>query len=222
MGGTVAAAEDFAAAVVGDFAAAATADIVGGYGGYHGGNGGYHGGYAAPSFNRTPSFTQPRMTSVTPRSEFGNANRSGAFNEGNRFSNASVNRVNNFNNVNRMGLGWNNPYNGYHQGWNHGYWNGNLGGGWGWRPYGYGYGGYGLGGYGLGGFGYGLAGGLGMGLGWGLSSWMYGPMLNNWGYSNYNNPYYGGGYGYGGNVASRAADRLRLFAADRPPKCAAG
>ena len=142
------------------------------------------------------------MTSVTPRSEFGNANRSGAFNEGNRFSNASVNRVNNFNNVNRMGLGWNNPYNGYHQGWNHGYWNGNLGGGWGWRPYGYGYGGYGLGGYGLGGFGYGLAGGLGMGLGWGLSSWMYGPMLNNWGYSNYNNPYYGGGYGYGGNVAS--------------------
>ena len=29
---------------------------------------------------------------------------------------------------------------GYHQGWHHGYWNGNFGGGWGWRPYGYGYG----------------------------------------------------------------------------------
>ena len=39
-----------------------------------------------------------------------------------------------------MGVGWNNPYMGYHQGWQHGYWNGNFGGGWGWRPYGYGYG----------------------------------------------------------------------------------
>ena len=37
-----------------------------------------------------------------------------------------------------------------------------------------------------------------MGMGWGLSSWMFGPMLYNWGYSNYYNPYYGGGYGYGG------------------------
>ena len=29
-------------------------------------------------------------------------------------------------------------------------------------------------------------------MGWGLSSWMFGPMLYNWGYSNYSNPYYGG------------------------------
>jgi tetratricopeptide (TPR) repeat protein len=38
-----------------------------------------------------------------------------------------------------------------------------------------------------------------MGLGYGLSSWLFGPMLYNWGYANYNNPYYGaGGYGGGG------------------------
>ena len=97
---------------------------------------------------------------------------------------------------NRMGAGWHNPYMGYHQGWAHGYWNGHYAGGWGWRPYGFGYGGYG--GFG-GGFGYGLGWGLGMGLGWGLSSWMFGPMLYNWGYSNYYNPYYGG-YGDGGNT----------------------
>jgi tetratricopeptide (TPR) repeat protein len=196
----------------------------GGFGGGMGGGfGGYRGGYASPSFNRTPSFTPPHTISSMPRSEFGGANRFNSLNGGNRFENVNrmnnvnsfnragtfnnvnrvgtvnnVNRVNNFNNVNRMGVGWNNPYTGYHQGWNHGYWNGNFGGGWGWRPYGYG---YGLGGYGLGGFGYGLGGGLGLGLGWGLSSWMFGPMLYNWGYSNYYNPYYGGGYGYGGNTA---------------------
>jgi tetratricopeptide (TPR) repeat protein len=198
----------------------------GGYGGFRGGMGGgyggYRGGYAAPSFNRTPSFTQPHTISSMPRSEFGGANRFNSINEGNRFNNVNrmnnvnsfnragtlnnvnrvgtvnnVNRVNNFNNVNRMGVGWHNPYMGYHQGWYHGYWNGNFGGGWGWRPYGYG---YGLGGYGLGGFGYGLGWGLGTGLGWGLSSWMFGPMLYNWGYSNYSNPYYVGGYGYGGNA----------------------
>jgi tetratricopeptide (TPR) repeat protein len=191
-------------------------------GGVGGGYGGYRGGYSASSFNRTPSFSQPRSISAMPRSEVGNANRFNSFNEGNRFNNINsgnrvnnvnafnrgntfnsvnnVNRVNNFNNVNRMGMGWNNPYMGYHQGWYHGAWNGNFGGGWGWRPYGYGYGGYGLGGYGLGGFGYGLGWGLGMGMGWGLSSWMFGPMLYNWGYSNYYNPYYGG-YGYGGNAA---------------------
>ena len=40
--------------------------------------------------------------------------------------------------------------------------------------------------------------GLGMGMGYGLSSWLFGPMLYNWGYANYSNPYYGGG-GYGGD-----------------------
>jgi tetratricopeptide (TPR) repeat protein len=60
-----------------------------------------------------------------------------------------------------------------------GYGLGGLGyGGWGYP--GYGYGGYGLGGYGL---------GLGNG-GWGLSSWAYGPMVYDWGYSTYSNPYY--------------------------------
>jgi hypothetical protein len=67
----------------------------------------------------------------------------------------------------------------------HGYWNGHNAGGFGWRPYGYGFGYPGF-------FGGGLGWGLGLGLGWGLSSWMFGPMLYNWGYSNYYNPYYGG------------------------------
>jgi tetratricopeptide (TPR) repeat protein len=168
----------------------------GGHGGGHGGGGGvraggyggYRGGYAAPAVNRTPSFSTPRtmpqaartMPQVS-RNQVGNVNR---------FNN--VNRVNTFNNtnVNRMGVGWNNPYMGPHQGWVHGYWNGHYPGGFGWRPYGYGYPGY----WG-GGFGGGLGFGLGMGLGWGLSSWLYGPMLYGWGYSNYYNPYYGGGYG---------------------------
>jgi tetratricopeptide (TPR) repeat protein len=189
-----------------------------GGGGYRGGGGfaggaygGYRGGYAAPSFNRTPSFSMPQSS---PHVQYGNVNRSNSVNtmnrgnqfnsvnNGNRFNSVNnvnrVNTVNNVNNVNanRMGAGWNNPYMGYHQGWVHGYWNGNYAGGWGWRPYGYGYGGFG---YGLGG---GLGFGLGMGLGWGLSSWMYGPMLNNWGYSNYSNPYYGGG-GYGNSVVAQ-------------------
>jgi tetratricopeptide (TPR) repeat protein len=179
-------------------------------GGYGGGYGGFHGGYAAPSFNRTPSFTMPHTVSAMPRSEFGNVNRGNSFNNVGRVNNVgNVNRVNNFSNVNRvtnvnnvnrvgnltnvnrMGNGWHNPYMGYHQGWEHGYWNGNFGGGWGWRPYGYGWGGFG------GGLGYGMGLGLGTGLGWGLSSWMFGPMLYNSGYSNYYNPYYGG---YGGNT----------------------
>ena len=41
---------------------------------------------------------------------------------------------------------------------------------------------------------------------------MFGPMLYNWGYSNYYNPYYGG---YGGNTVVAAADRLRLLATDQ-------
>jgi hypothetical protein len=183
--------------------------VGGGYGGGFrggevGGFGGYRGGYGAQSFNRTPSFTPPHTVSGMPRNDFGNVNRMGNvnnFNRPNAFNNNNVgrfnavnngnriNNINNFNNtnINRMGVGWHNPYVGYHQGWNHGYWNGNFGGGWGWRPWGYG--------YGLGGFGYGLGWGLGMGAGWGLSSWMFGPMLYNWGYSGYYNPYYAGGAG---------------------------
>jgi len=114
----------------------------------------------------------------------------------------NVNRVNTVNNtnVNRMGVGWHNPYVGYHQGWVHGYWNGHYPGGFGWRPLGYGYGYPGF--YG-GGLGFGLGMGLGMGLGWGLSPWLYGPMLYNYGYSNYYNPYYGGGYGGYAGVAQQ-------------------
>ena len=49
-----------------------------------------------------------------------------------------------------------------------------------------------------------------MGMGWGLSSWMFGPMLYNWGYSNYYNPTTAAGTA---TAATRgaAADRVRLF-----------
>jgi tetratricopeptide (TPR) repeat protein len=123
---------------------------------------------------------------------------------------ANINRTQ----IGRQGLGWRNPYLGYHQNWMHGYWHGNHPGNYAWNrnyfgwPYygglgfgglgygGLGYGGLGYGGYGYGGWGNGLWGlgglglGLGAGLGWGLSSWAYGPSLYNWGYSNYYNPYY--------------------------------
>ena len=107
--------------------------------------------------------------------------------------------------MNRMGYGWHNNYMGYHSGWVHGYWNGHYPGGFGWRPYGYGYPAMGYG-YGYGGYGFG--GGLGLrawGWAWagGFRSWMMGPMLYNWGYSNYNNPYYGGGYGGGNAVVAQ-------------------
>ena len=44
-----------------------------------------------------------------------------------------------------------------------------------------------------------------MGMGYGLSSWLFGPMLYNSGYSNYSNPYYGGGYGGGTQVVGQPA-----------------
>jgi tetratricopeptide (TPR) repeat protein len=205
----------------------------GGGGGMH--FGGYHpaGGFhpAAPAFNRTPSFSTPRAFTqphygapgmrpgagpvpgyrgVEPRLAPGVgvrgmgpnpfAARTGNINPG-AFANARTGAI-----ANRPGMGWHNPYLGYHQNWMHGYWNGHYPGGWGWRG-GYGYPGYGYwggyGGWGLGygGFGWGLGPGLGMGLGlgmgYGLASWLYGPMLYNWGYSNYYNPYYQAG-AYGG------------------------
>jgi tetratricopeptide (TPR) repeat protein len=200
--------------------------------GIHGGavggfRGGYAGvgfrGYSAPAFNRTPSFSMPRATPGLSSNVYGNANRfnaatnlnrAGAVNNLNRLAPAAnlnrVNTVNNFNrantfnnaNVNRLGVGWNNPYMAYHNGWVHGYWNGHYPGGFGWRPYGYGYPGFY--GAGWGGLGLGLGLGAGLGLGWGLSPWLYGPMLYNYGYSNYSNPYYGAGYGGGAVVAQPA------------------
>jgi tetratricopeptide (TPR) repeat protein len=64
--------------------------------------------------------------------------------------------------------------------------------------FGLGYGGYGWGGYGgWGGGGYGGWGGYGGygGYGYGYSPGLYGSSLYDWGYSNYDNPYYSG-YGY--------------------------
>ena len=168
-----------------------------------------------PAFNRTPSFSTPRtyladepqrvwqrQWSVQQRREYRtDVNNVNSFNRGNTFNKLtevirSITLIasTTLTNVNRMGAGWHNPYIGYHGGWNHGYWNGHYAGGWGWRPYGFGYPGF----WG-GGFGYGLGWGMGLGMGWGLSSWMFGPMLYNWGYSNYYNPYYSG-LGYGGNT----------------------
>jgi tetratricopeptide (TPR) repeat protein len=179
------------------------------HGGGVGGYGGFHGGYSAPSFNRTPSFSTPRSSfgqfgNVGRFNSFNNVNRAGSFNNINRFNSFnnvnrfntvnSLNRVNNFNTFNhsttfnnlnvahRGGLGWRNPYWGYHSGWMHGYWNGHYPGGWGWNRYWGGYPGYWWGG--------GLGLGVGLGLGWGLSPWLFGPMLYDWGYSSYYNPYY--------------------------------
>ena len=169
----------------------------GGGGGFRGGGGGFQGGRAAPAFNRTPSFSQPRAMPQQARPAAGNfdrsnsinsVNRANTFNNVNRSTVNNVNRTGTVNNVNRVGNGWNNPYMGYHSGWAHGYWNGHNPGGFG-GGYGYGMGGYGMGG----GLGFGMGMGLGMGMGFGLSSWMMGPMLYNSGYSNYSNPYYGGG-----------------------------
>ena len=65
-----------------------------------------------------------------------------------------------------------NAYGGYHAGWVHGYWNGHNDAAW-HNPA---WGAWGL--------------GVGMGLGWGLSSWGYGSSLYGMGYSSYANPYY--------------------------------
>ncbi len=89
--------------------------------------------------------------------------------------------------ANRSALGWNNPYMLFHKGWFHGFWTGSYPGGLGWRPFGYGTPGFDGGSLG-GGLGYGL--GIGMEMdGLGLSSWIYGPMLYNYGYVSYCNPY---------------------------------
>ena len=89
-----------------------------------------------------------------------------------------------------------NSYYGNHSNWVNGSW-----GGYGFRPgwggYGYGNGGYGLGGFGgYGGYGYGsgVALGLGIGAGVGVASWGLGSLFNNWGYSQYSNPYYSSAY----------------------------
>jgi hypothetical protein len=80
---------------------------------------------------------------------------------------------------------WNNAYASYHRGWVHGHTPAyGLGGGY--EAQGSGAGGFGSG------FGFGLGTVLGTGLGYGLASGLYNPMLGNWGYSNYSNPYYGG------------------------------
>jgi tetratricopeptide (TPR) repeat protein len=106
-------------------------------------------------------------------------------------------------NANRLGIGWSSPYVTYHDGWVHGYWSGHYSGGLGWRPFAYGARGF---------HGPGSEGRLGYGPGigvdvtaWGLSSWMYGPVLYRYGYLGYHNPY--DATSYAGNTV----------AAQRPP-----
>jgi tetratricopeptide (TPR) repeat protein len=89
--------------------------------------------------------------------------------------------------ANRTALGWNNPYLVTHKTWLHGFWTGSYSGGLGWRPFGSATPGFERGGLSSG-LGYGL--GIGMEIGGlGLSSWIYGPMLYNYGYANYRSPY---------------------------------
>jgi tetratricopeptide (TPR) repeat protein len=68
----------------------------------------------------------------------------------------------------------------FHQGWVHGYWRGHYPGGLGWRPAGHGDRDF---------RGEGPSTGLGLGLGWGFSPWLFGPMIYNYGYLSYDNPY---------------------------------
>jgi tetratricopeptide (TPR) repeat protein len=124
----------------------------------------------------------------------------------NNISNNRVNSANNLGNINRNNFGsfgvshgavgnrtWGgngfygngyhaNSYFGYHSNWVNGSWGGYRPG---WGRYGYGYGGYP-------GWGYGAA--LGIGAGIGVASWGLGSLFNNWGYSQYSNPYYASAY----------------------------
>ena len=119
--------------------------------------------------------------------------------------------------ANRSALGWNNPYMVFHKGWFHGFWTGSYPGGLGWRPFGYGtpgFDGESLGG----GLGYGL--GIGMEMdGLGLSSWIYGPMLYNYGYVSYSNPYVEAGSSPSTHVPQRPAayDYSQPINAQRTP-----
>ena len=124
---------------------------------------------------------------------------------------------------NRMGAGWNNPYMGYHSGLGSRLLEWSLSRRVRLAPYGYGYGygglrrlGYGLG---YGGFGGGLGFGLGHGPGMGAFVLDVRPDALQLGLLELYNPYYGGGLRRRGNDARRpAADRLRLFPADRSPR----
>ena len=127
------------------------------------------------SYNLTAGYANRRSVNAYSGMNSANFNRgyanlnSGIGNRGN-YSNIG------FNNANMAGSRWGNPYSAYHRGWVNGYWNGN-GLGWGWNNGNWGWGGLGF--------------GLGYGLGWGLPAWGYGSSYyNNWGYSNYYNPYY--------------------------------
>jgi tetratricopeptide (TPR) repeat protein len=82
--------------------------------------------------------------------------------------------------VNRLGVAWNSPYKKYHEKWVNGYWIGHYPGGLGWRSLGSGDAGF---------QGAGSRGEPSIGLGWGLSSWLFGPMLYTYGYFPYANPY---------------------------------
>jgi tetratricopeptide (TPR) repeat protein len=203
----------------------------------------YPGAHGDAGFNRIPPYiTRRTIAPLLSGKASGNANRVNSANNLNRANSVNnvgrsgsvnnlhrgnaidnVNRTNAINNanVNRIGVGWNNPYVGYHQGWVHGYWNGHYPGGFGWRAFGYGYPSF----YGAG-FDGGLDYGLGMGtgtsmgmMGWGLSSWLYGPMLYDYGYLNYSNPYYRGDNGGKTLIAQQPAihDYSQPISAQSPP-----
>jgi tetratricopeptide (TPR) repeat protein len=194
-------------------------------GGFHpaavgGFNPGVAGGFRPGGFTQSPSMTMPR-SNFNPgvRAPVNSLNNNVGVRQNNvvnRSGNTINNNINNVNvnrtSVNRFGYNnlrpwnsgyvsngnwnYNRPYNGYHNNWVNGYWPGHYGG--------YGYGGLGFGGLGYGGLGYG---GWGYGLGFlsglsvgGFGGWGLNPYSYGWGYSNYANPFYGGGYGGGGLV----------------------
>ena len=168
------------------------------------------GALSAADMRRRPSICTAASFSLRPgrrrryrvATRFGNANRVNSMGNANRFNNVNVNNLNRVNsvnnvnrvntvnnaNVNRMGVGWNNPYMGaLTRGGFTATGTATIPGGFGWRPYGYG-------------FGYprlrrvrraGVRARLRPfrrrarlrprhGPGLGLSSWLYGPMLYNW------------------------------------------
>ncbi len=190
-------------------------DVFAGRGGGRGGGGGGRGGAqrGGAAMGRSPSFIQPRpvMNTARPQGNVGaaaggaayaNPNRTAAHPAGAAPAGAGYANRNQtaahpagaaaagagYANRNQglahpagaaAGAGYanRNQYDQYHPGMTNGYWNGNYG-------------------YGAWGMGAGLMAGVGM---WGLGSALYG-----YGYSGYNNPYYGAGVGQAGLYAPSA------------------
>jgi tetratricopeptide (TPR) repeat protein len=172
-------------------------DVFAGRGGGRGGGGGGGRGGAqrgGAAMGRSPSFSQPRPAMNTARPQgnsgaaaggaaYANRNQTAAHPAGAAAAGAGYANRNQTAahpaGAAAAGAGYanHNQYDQYHPGMTNGYWNGNYG-------------------YGAWGMGAGLMAGVGM---WGMGSALYG-----YGYSGYNNPYYGAGVGQAGLYAQSA------------------